>query len=46
MTLARPLAAPFEFPTHGTLDLTPDPWAKRVGIGLLVAIAGLYVLFW
>lgn len=46
ITIGRPLAEPFDFPDRGTVDLAPDVWAKTFGISILVAIAGLYVVFW
>lgn len=45
ITLARPLARPHVFEGGSDMDLTPDPLAKFLGYGVLMAIAALYVIF-
>ncbi len=45
ITLARPLAQPHAFEGGSDMDLSPDPVAKFLGYGVLVAIAALYVIF-
>lgn len=45
-TLVRPLAQPVVLPVNTHFDITPSPGAKIVGVGVCVATALLYVIFW
>ncbi len=45
ITWVRPLAEPHTFEGGSDMDLSPDPLAKFLGYGVLVAIAALYVIF-
>ena len=45
VTLLRPREAPFQFERKSDIDLTPDPWARPLGIGVLIATVALYVVF-
>ena len=47
LTAASPRAVPWRLvPVTPHLDLTPDPAARGLGAIVLVATAGLYVVFW
>ena len=45
MTLTSPREQPFRFERKSDIDLTPDPWARPMGIGVLLAVVALYVVF-
>jgi SSS family solute:Na+ symporter len=45
LTLTRPREQPFRFERKSDIDLTPDPWARPLGIGVLLAVVALYVVF-
>ena len=45
VTFMRPREAPFRFERKSDIDLTPDPWARPLGIGVLIATVALYVVF-
>lgn len=46
MTWLRPLPEPKELEASGDIDLTPSPLARIVGIGVVIATAVLYIVFW
>ena len=45
MSKAAPLSEPWEHKHSGDVDLTPWKWAKPVGIGIVVFVLSLYLLF-
>ena len=45
VTFMRPRETPFRFERKSDIDLTPDPWARPLGMGVLLATVALYVVF-
>lgn len=46
ITMIRPLAQPVTFSARSTIDLRPSRWATAGGAAVLLAVAGLYYVFW
>ena len=46
MTVTHPLSKPVDMPVRHDIDIRPSPMARRAGLGIVVATAVLYGVFW